>query len=246
MITPTLFPLFEKLPLLHANSTRFGGVSTGNYSSLNLGIKTNDSPENIQQNRALFFDHFKISQENLVFPRQVHADYVEAVDKPGIIKDCDALITSTPGLAITIQTADCFPLFIYDQRNHTCAIVHSGWRGTAKNIAQKTLAKMYTFYKTKPGDVLVAIGAGIQQKNYQVDGETAKYFDPAFLLADGKNHFKLSVQDAIISQLREYGVPSQNIEVDRTCTFEAKEKYFSYRRDGVESGRMMGFICLDK
>ncbi|KAA3614900.1 MAG: peptidoglycan editing factor PgeF [Calditrichaeota bacterium] len=244
MINATQFSLFDNQPIIHANSTRAGGMSEGTFSSLNLGLNTNDNLEKVKQNRTIFFNHFNLNQNNLVFPGQIHSDQVKIVDQPGIVSDCDALITSTPGLTLTIQTADCFPLFIYDPIKHICAIVHSGWRGSAKNIASKTILKMQENFNSKSKNLLIAIGAGIQQKNYQVDTATASNFSKKFLIADGENHYKLSVQDVILNQLLEMGVYEENIEADKTCTFEAIEKYYSFRRDGAKSGRMMGFIGL--
>ncbi len=246
MINPTIFSVFHIQPNHHTNSTRSGGVSKGNFSSLNLGLKTNDDAKNVKENRIIFFDHFSIEKKMLVFPQQIHADRVELVDRPGTMNNCDALISSSPEVVLTIQTADCFPLFVYDPVKHVCAIIHSGWRGTAKNISAKTISKMQDIFECKISNLLIAIGAGIQQKNYQVDSTTARNFSSKYLLHDEKGYYKLSIQDVIIDQLLEMGVRKENIEVDRTCTFEAKEKYFSYRRDGVNSGRMMGFIGLKK
>lgn len=244
MINPTLFPIFQGHPIVHANSTRTGGISMGAYFSLNLGLKTNDQEGKVKQNQSMFFDHLNIDERTLVFPQQIHSDHIKIVDRPGIIKNCDALITSSPELFLTIQTADCFPLFMYDPVKHVCAIVHSGWRGAAKNISAKTISKMQGSFGSKSRNILVAIGAGIQQKNYQVDSVTASNFSSKYLLPDAVNHYKLSIQDVIIDQLLERGVAKTNIEVDKTCTFEDQENYFSFRRDRANCGRMMGIIGL--
>jgi len=246
MIKPTRFSVFENQPVIHANSTRSGGVSISSFSTLNMGLGTNDEEEKVRQNRTIFFDHFNVDPKTLVFPQQVHSDHVEIVNYPGKVKNCDALITSSPELVLTIQTADCFPLFLYDPAKHICAIIHSGWRGTAKNITAKTISTMQQHFGSESQDLLVAVGAGIQQKNYQVDSVTAANFPSRFLKPDGAQHFKLNVQKAITGQLLEKGVKKENIEIDKTCTFEVEEKYFSYRRDGNKSGRMMGFIGLKK
>jgi len=244
MISPRKFSVFKNQKIIHAYSTRTGGVSKGAFSSLNLGRSTPDNIDSVYENRRLFFKHLDILPENLAIPRQTHSDNVKTVRASGSFENTDALITNMPGIILTIQTADCFPVFIYDYKEHICAIVHSGWRGAAKKIVLKTLNKMVSDFSCKAGNMLIAIGAGIQQKNYQVDEETAKNFDSEFLIPDGKNHFKLDVQGAIIKQIKECGVAPNNLEIDTTCTFEDKENYFSYRRDGQFSGRMMGVIGL--
>lgn len=241
---PKTFSIFQDVPLLHAYSTRIGGISQGVFSSLNLGLHTKDNSDHVRHNRQLFFDYLNIDAENMVFPQQVHSANVSVVKNPGVVADADALVTAEKGLILTIQTADCFPVFIYDPQRHVCAVVHSGWRGTAAGIAAKTVSRMAENFNCQPGDLLVAIGAGIQQQNYQVDKKTAAHFDESFLKPDGSLHYRLDVQGAITNQLHECGVTANHIEADTTCTYEAEDLYYSYRRDGENSGRMMGVIGL--
>jgi copper oxidase (laccase) domain-containing protein len=99
-------------------------------------------------------------------------------------------------------------------------------------------------FGSKYTDILAAIGPGIQQENYQVDVKTASYFEKEFLKPDGKDHYRLDIQGKIISQLIKTGVKNSHIEYDTRCTFENKDLFYSYRRDGQNSGRMMGLISL--
>ncbi|HED09600.1 MAG TPA: peptidoglycan editing factor PgeF [Caldithrix abyssi] len=238
------YGIFEGLPLTQALSTRKGGVSPAPYHSLNMGLRTGDDPRNVEKNRRLFFELLRLRPEETIFQSQVHGDHVRRVSRPGLIPNCDATITDTPGLNLTVQTADCFPLFFYDPRNHACGVAHSGWRGTAQNIAGKTVAAMRRTFGSRPAELLAAVGAGVQPRNYQVDEKTAAHFEPAFLQPDGPGHYKLDVQSAIYAQLLEAGLTGQNIERDKSCTYEAADLFYSYRRDGARSGRMMGVICL--
>ena len=239
----TTFSLFRNRPgLLQAFSTRKGGVSPPPYAQLNLGLHTGDRRENVLKNRAIFFDALPVPKDRLVFPEQVHSDHVQLVKKPGMVPACDALITSQRNLFLTIQTADCFPVFLYDPLVQAVGIVHSGWRSTAKQIVAKTIRFMEAELQAKPERLLAAIGPGVQQACYQVDKKTASYFSDDVLLPDGSGHFKLDVQGAIVSQLHQAGVTEEHIERDKTCTHCAAELYYSYRRDGINSGRMMGVI----
>ncbi len=244
MLQPVRHGLFDGLPLIQALSTRPGGFSRGSYASLNMGLRTGDDPARVEKNRALFFGYLGLNPADTVFPSQVHGNHVQRVRQPGLVPRCDALITDAPGLNLTVQAADCFPLFLYDPAHHACGVIHSGWRGTAQNIAGETIAAMKRAFGSQPGQMLAAIGAGIQQHNYQVDEKTAAHFKPAFLQGDGPGHYKLDVQGAIYAQLIAAGIMPQNIERDTSCTFDNATLYYSYRRDGAGSGRMMGVMCL--
>jgi len=240
--TASLFSKYKNL--LQAFSTRLGGFSAAPYDSLNLGMHSGDDKQLVAQNRRLFFKQLNIPEDRLVFPEQVHSANVQLVSESGIVAQCDALITSEKNLFLTIQTADCFPIFLYDPSAQAVGIVHSGWRGTAANIVQKTISLMENRLHCRAENMIAAIGVGVQQSCYQVDTETASHFDAKYGLPDGPGHFKLDVQSAIADQLFKAGLSQKNIEIDKTCTHCAADRYYSYRRDGKESGRMMGVIGM--
>ncbi len=234
------FNIFSSSRLIHGYSTRIGGVSLTPFNSLNLGINTKDDPQNVKKNRTIFFKSLNIDQSRCVFPGQVHSDNIQIVSKAGIVNNCDALITYEKNLFLTIQTADCFPVFLFDPINEIIALVHSGWRGTAQNIVGKTIDKM----KCNTNNLLAAIGPGIQQSCYQVNKKTADNFASKYLITDGKDHYKLNILAAIYDQIREKDVHAENIEADSDCTHCRSDLYYSYRRDGEDSGRMMGIIGM--
>ena len=239
------FNIFKPyLSLVHAFSTRIGGYSNHPYQSLNLGLTCGDDPQIVQKNREIYFNSLDISQDRLVFPVQIHSSNIQIVDSPGIVNNCDALITQTPKVFLTIQTADCFPIFIFDPMTQTVAIVHSGWKGTAQNIAGKTIRAMKTGLKINPNNLLAAIGPGVQLNNFQVDEPVYNQFDPKYFVPDGPGHHKMDLQLAIYDQLIAAGLNEYKIERHIDCTYEKEELYFSYRRDGQYSGRMMGVIGI--
>ena len=242
LITFDIFKPFDNL--IHAFSTRMGGVSAPPFDALNLGLHTPDEQQNVQRNRQLFFRELGISRKRIVFPQQVHSANVKIVTKPGIANNCDGLITAQKNLFLSVQTADCFPVFIFDPRKEVVALVHSGWRGTAADICGKTIEAMNDRFDCKVEDLFAAVGPGVQQSCYQVDDKTATFFKADFLQPDGKGHYKLDVQGAIVDQLKKRGIPETRIEVDYTCTHCAAQLYYSYRRDGIQSGRMMGIIGI--
>jgi YfiH family protein len=239
------FNIFSRFPeLVHGMSNRKGGISRESFESLNLGLATSDDKDSVYKNRERFFGCFGLKADRFCFPEQVHSDHVEIVMQPGSVPQTDALITNQKSLFLTVQTADCFPVFLYDPRFEVVALVHSGWRGTAGNIVRKTIRKMQHVFGCSPATIMGAVGAGIQGPCYQVDDETASHFDDRYCQPDGPGHFKLDLQAGILDQLRSAGLTPDHLEWDTSCTHCERDTYYSYRRDGVRSGRMMAVIGL--
>ena len=167
--------------LVHAFSTRQGGVSRAPFATLNLGTSVGDDPQAVEENRRRFFGTFGIQPSQVVRVKQVHGDGVLVVDEtlvarrgfPRLLLDeryeYDALVTNLPDLALVVSTADCLPLLIHDPVRGAVAAVHAGWRSTAKRIAARALLAMAAAYGTKPGDCRVAVGPGIRGCCYEVD-----------------------------------------------------------------------------
>jgi len=169
--------------------------------------------------------------------KQTHSDLVLLADRPGAPGEGDALITNLPGLAISIRTADCYPILLADARHRAVAAVHAGWRGTAAHIIGKTLEKMKSEFGTEPRDVHAATGPGIGVCCYEVGEEVARQF--GFRM---RTHLDLARENRM--QLETAGVPSGNTEALGVCTFCDSERFFSYRREKETAGRMTSFIML--
>ena len=134
--------------------------------------------------------------------KQIHSNLVLLADRSGILGEGDALITNLPGLAISIRTADCYPILLADARNRAIAAVHAGWRGTTAQIVVKTLERMQQEFGTTPGDVSAAIGPGIGVCCYEVGDEVSRQFGHT-----GKTHLDLCSENR--KQLEAAGVPYQ-------------------------------------
>jgi YfiH family protein len=169
--------------------------------------------------------------------KQIHSNLVLLADHSGLLGEGDALITGEPGLAISIRTADCYPILLADTRNRAIAAIHAGWRGTAAQIVLRTLEKMKSEFATQPSEVVAAIGPGIGVCCYEVGEEVAREFG-----FDGKTHLGLAWENR--KQLESAGVPAQNIEALDVCTFCDAERFFSYRREKEKAGRMTSFVML--
>jgi YfiH family protein len=176
---------------------------------------------------------------DLALLKQIHSDVVLTATHSGPCGDGDGLITDLPGLSISIRTADCYPILLVDDRNRAVAAVHAGWRGTAARIVQKTLASMRKMYGTEPGDVQAAIGPGIGRCCYEVGPEVARQFGHAL---DQQTHLDLVSENR--KQLEDAGVPAGKIEALGVCTFCDAKRFFSYRREREQAGRMTSFIRI--
>ena len=169
--------------------------------------------------------------------KQIHSNLVLLADRPGVLGEADALITNLPRLAISIRTADCYPILLADSRNRVVAAIHAGWRGTAAQIVRQTLERMQIEFGSQPEDVFAAIGPGIGACCYEVGDEVARQFGHT-----GQTHLDLCSENR--KQLEAAGVSPQNIEASGVCTFCDAERFFSYRREKEKAGRMTSYIRI--
>ena len=116
--------------------------------------------------------------------RQLHSDIVQVVEEPAVRLPGDALVTSTPRLALTVKTADCLPVFLADPEHRVVAAVHAGWRGTRKRIVEKTVGVMRSHFGADPAGVLAALGPGIHACCYQVGAEVIEQYRSQFPYAE--------------------------------------------------------------
>ncbi len=177
----------SKIPwLVHGFSTRPGGFSRAyGGHALNLGFTQHDSEAAVERNRVAFSREVTSGSWPLVTLRQVHSDtirFVEAPSKPQLVGD--GLVTSTPGLLLAIQTADCLPIILVDPKRHAVGVFHAGWRGTVKRIVEKGVGEMRRRFGTRPRDLKAAIGPGIHACCYQVGKEVREQFDSQFAYAE--------------------------------------------------------------
>lgn len=243
------------------STSRKGGVSVGNYSSLNLCPYVGDKDEHIEENRQLFCRFLHIAPDQLYIPRQTHSDRVLNLNDGFLsqspmcqmqqLEGVDALITNKRQICIGVFTADCVPIFLYDADKHAIGIVHAGWRGTFARIITKAILSMQDTFGSNPEYLRAAVGPCISQKNYEVGDELYDIFHKGCFPVDrlffkhpltSKWHFDLRGANRWL--LTEAGIPSQQIEVTDSCTYDQPDTYFSARRLGIHSGRMVSCIML--
>lgn len=250
----------------HFVTLRSGGVSKGNYASMNPGLYTSDDPQSIARNRQLLCDGLQIKLAQLVTPRQTHSDRILSIDADwwhssakeqlATLQGVDALITDQAEVCLTVSTADCVPILLYSPDRGVVAAVHAGWRGTVSAILQKTVQRMKSDYGCAPDQIRAAIGPSISLSAFEVGDEVVETFcnsqvwrsdDMESMLwknpQTGKFHIDLWRANSL--QLFYEGVRSELVEQANICTF-ATETLFSARRMGVDSGRILSGIMMNK
>ncbi len=232
----------------HGFSTRIGGVSRGPFESLNLGY-IHDERALVDENYARFYRAAGIVSPHKVRTLQQHGATVFEVTaqhgandwQQGIEGGIDALICNTPGVAILSFHADCTPLFFLDPIRKAIGLAHAGWRGSALEIAKKTVAAMAERFGSNPSDLLCGIGPAIGPCCYEVDAPVIEAFSR--ILPKGEvlrparpGHSMLDLPRANRLQLLEAGVEARNITQSGVCTHCAHERFFSHRRLGARRG----------
>jgi hypothetical protein len=242
-IRPSIFSAHPQL--LAAGSTRLGGVSQPPFASLNLGLSTDDDPLAVAENRLRFFAALGIDETCTASAYQVHGDAVLHVESPGRWEGYDALVTQQTGVYLCVTVADCTPILLWDPRQNIVAAVHAGWRGTSLRIVSKTLEEMRHRYGTNPSDCVAYIGTCIDACDYEVGADVADGFGPEFKRWDeGRQRFFLDLKKANKAQLLQAGVPEVNIEVSPYSTVKDNDRFFSYRKEAGQTGRMLYVIGI--
>ena len=236
-------------------TTRRGGVSLAPYESLNLGASVGDDAAQVLANRRRVWHDLEISEQQVVLAEQVHGDRVAVVSAgagQAPVAGADALVTSTPDLLLMLLFADCVPVYLVDPVRKVIGLAHAGWRGTAANIAGKTLRTMTEEFGSAASGCFAAIGPCIGEGSYEVGAEVADLFR-SLPSARASNvvtprseiggTYNLNLRAVVFGQLLYAGIPAGSIAVCDEDTFRNKRDFFSYRRDG-ETGRMAAFLAL--
>ncbi len=236
-------------------TTRKGGVSEPPFDSLNLAVSSGDDADCVAQNRSRLLASVGFPENGLAIAGQVHGTSVEVVAEPGLVRNCDGLVTRARGLLLGIVAADCAVVLVADARAGCVGAAHAGWRGAVGIDANGDgIIPVLT-------DQLRALGASlprcqafvspcISQRHFEVGPEVADRFPPEFVtthVPGGRPHVDLG--GYLVSMLERSGVPTERIERDKRCTYADSDLFFSYRAashaaPNTPTGRMMGFIGL--
>lgn len=244
------------------STTRNGGVSKGDYASMNCTPYTGDDIEAVQRNQQLLRTALHIEKEQLIIPYQTHSVNALVIDKEFLqqnaekrneqLQNIDALITQEKGVCLCVSTADCAPILLYDRKQQVIAAIHAGWRGSVNYIIRKTLEQMNRLYNTQGEDIFAAIGPCIGFDAFEVGDEVYDAFKqndfPMEYISGWKpetHKWHIDLQMANSVQLIDFGVPTEQIDICDICTFTHYEKFFSARRLGIKSGRILSGIFMN-
>ena len=225
---------------------------TAAFSCGRINLSSRDNPH-LENNRKAFLQKVNINYKNPVCLQQVHGNKVllatdkyrgrGVLDYGSAVSGYDAVITRERNLPLAVFTADCLSVFIYDPIQKAAAIVHAGWRPAKENIVGLTLERMKNEFLSRPQDIICGFGPAIRSCCYEVGREFKNYFSHKYL-AEREGKIFLDLIGLNYDQLIRIGIPTGNISDCGICTSCRNDDFFSYRKEGVNAGRMMSVMRL--
>ncbi|MYM56693.1 peptidoglycan editing factor PgeF [Thalassovita mangrovi] len=236
----------------HGFFTRKGGASSGVFAGLNCGQGSSDQAEIVEINRTRVASAMGVPLTHLVTVHQTHSATVVTADAPITDRpEADAIVTATPGLALSVLTADCQPVLFADRKAGVIGAAHAGWRGAIDGILEATLDAMEAL-GAKRADIVAAIGPTISQRAYEVGPEFLDDFiadDPSntrFFSNGNGDRYLFDLPGFGLHRLRRAGVGEA--EWIRHCTYSDPARFYSFRRATHEGeadyGRLISSILL--
>ena len=218
---------------------------------VNMSLVYGDTKD-VLANRRGFLQALGISYMDLVCAKQAHSNHVEyasaahrgrgAVSYDSAVIDTDAFITDIPGVPVSVHTADCLSVFVYDPRRHALGLIHAGWKSTQKQIVTKTLTMMRERFQSRPEDLQVGLGPCIRSCCFEVGKEFQDMFSRGLSVRGERYYLDLAAVNK--AELFEMGVPQDHVVDSGFCTSCHNSSFFSYRREGASCGRMMSVMML--
>ena len=225
-------------------TTRAGGVSKPPFDTFNLGDHVGDDPAAVAANRERLAKAIGLGTDAVVWMNQVHGDRVVRVDGPVTAVDAtDALVTTTPRLALAVVTADCVPVLMADARAGVVAAVHAGRVGAQKGVVARAVEAMYEA-GSHAEDISVLLGPSVSGRNYEVPAEMAAEVEdalPGSRTTTSRGTPGLDLRAGIARQLTDLGITA--IDADPRCTV-ADRNLFSHRRD-APTGRLASVVWME-
>ena len=241
----------------HAFTTRHGGVSRGEFASLNLGSNRGDDPEAVRENYRRVCALFGVDENGACVTHQVHkADVriVTAADRHVCLSptpyEADGIVTAEWGLPLFCFTADCVPVLLWDAQNRAAGAVHCGWRSSAGDILRNAVEAMCSL-GAELSELHAAIGPSIGQCCFETDNDVPDAVE-AWLRGDTEGLFirradgktMVDLRGANARRLLQLGIASENIDISDECTFCCHEKYWSHRYTRGRRGTQAAVIML--
>lgn len=255
-----VFMRSDLIPVRHAFTTRYGGVSDGYLSSLNLLSEHGDRLENIQENFRRVAALMGAGPNDCAVTNQLHGNKVRIVDKRDrhvclseVPYEADGIVTATKGLPLFCFAADCVMILLCDQEAGVIGAIHCGWRSSAGDILNNAIEAMKQL-GAKPGKILAAIGPAIGKCCFETDDDVPEALT-AYLHGDTKGLFVkredgktlVDLRGANCRRLLQLGLRPEHIDISEECTFCSHEKYWSHRyTKGLRGGQAACIVLPEK
>lgn len=248
----------EGLGANHGFSTRLGGVSTGIYESLNLGLHRGDEPEAVAENYRRFCAAVGANPGRLALGNQVHGINVLEVTENQVKKnlfdpvsyEADGLMTNLPGVGLVVFTADCVPILLCDPVAGCVAALHAGWRGTAGGIGAQGVRRLMERYGAKAENIRAAIGPSIGPCCFETDGDVPQAMLAALgerakpYITEKNGKFFVDLKGINGEILRAAGILPEHLAICPACTCCEPERYWSHRYTKGQRGSQGALIYL--
>lgn len=263
-VTYLSFDKFENTELVRQGfSTRRGGVSEGEFSTMNLSFLRGDNEECVKENFTRMAGAIGSSKDTLISSKQTHTANVKVVDKSlagngitteNILEDIDGLVTNDPDVCLFTSYADCVPLYFLDPLKKVIGLSHSGWKGTVGRIGRETVRVMVEDMGCDAKNIICGIGPSICQSCYEVSGDVirefkkefdSKYWNEIFYTNESLK-FQLNLWRVNEIILEEVGILKENISTTNVCTACNWEELFSHRVSKGKRGNLGALLALKK
>lgn len=243
LLTPDLISEDDKVQawftLKNQNYKRPGQQITG----LNLGFNTSENKEQVAENRLSLLSSLDLDSDWIAYADQVHGTRIRFVSGGGTYPGTDGLITRVPELVLAIQVADCAAVLLWDSQNSVIGALHAGWRGAAGEIVSLGVEKMIA-EGAESANIKAYVSPCISKKNFEVGHEVAKQFPDEFVDYDSFSKPHVDLKGVIKNQLITKNISEANIEINQNCTVADAYLFYSFRREGKKSGRMLALIQI--
>lgn len=249
---------FDKYGIHNMYTTKAGGVSKNQYSSLNFSLGDDEKEKNVIKNYEIALSAIDCDINSLVCTKQVHGNNVITVTKAdcgrGVLRphdwEADGLITNEKGVTLAAYYADCAALAFFDTKEKVIGVAHAGWRGAVGHIASKTVKTMSEQFGCNPNNILVSVGPCICKSCFQVGDEVCTQVLQSYgnsaetLITKTQSGNYLDLAGLNQSDLIQCGVPNENISMSNLCTCCNSHRFWSHRKTNGIRGKHAVFIGM--
>lgn len=248
----------RSIPVRHAFTTKYGGVSEGIFESLNLGFHRGDVSDHVQTNYRLLAHGLEVPLARMTLTKQIHDTQVAVVGEAevgmGLTQamawEADAIVTALPDTPLLGFYADCIVALFYDPSSHSIGVCHAGWRGVAGGILPKTADTMAAKLGARREHMVVVLGPSIRQECFETDADVPTAMEQSlgtalapFVRTQGEK-FHVDLQGIALLQLQQAGLHRDNLIDSGLCTKCCHDTFWSHRYTNGQRGVHAGLICL--